>query len=525
MKNIKGNNQLQIKYKDDQTWKRKAISFCIHKQSNKQVQIKYKSHQTNISRFELLKMMNQTNLYFYFTPTKLESKEFTLPAQCSTIPPSTTTLENQNLQQKINKLEEEPSTYNEESQMTQRLLSFKKSHSSIPIDSKYNKTLFEDQYDGVNDSYFNEIPSEMALEKPLNKLNHLKGNKEEDDEEEDTQNIKTLKLIKGISKNKQLKKGNSQCSIKINKFDSVKSLLVDDKKSTTLSENISKLISQIQSNKDETKKALSPARNAKLNEILNRGSLKDRYRSLLGSKAVELKNEQYQELLTLMSKIDELMMRKNCAFLSELISQVSGLTILKMQSIMNIYPNLYQLSLKLNKYKQQDMFVELSFLENIGSYQQWKESRFADFKQRLYYSEKKAQNASEQPAYISQKLTETIKDGLQQKQNQLQDEFTLLLAQQTQFQQNQEQMLAQIPLSTIATCVREYFESRNVSNIFKMNIIDYISKNTNTNFSIAETKLNDLINSYPNWLTEVKSSTLGSIIRINYSFDFKFINN
>ncbi|EAS04681.1 hypothetical protein TTHERM_00242020 (macronuclear) [Tetrahymena thermophila SB210] len=465
-------------------------------------------------------MMNQTNLYFYFTPTKLESKEVTLPAQCSSIPPSTTTLENQNLQQKINKLEEEPSTCNEESQMTQRLLSFKKSHSSIPIDSKYNKTLFEDQDDGVNESFFNEMPSEMTLEKPYNKLNHLKGNKEED-EEEDIQNIKTLKLIKGISKNKQLKKGSSQCSIKINKFDSVKSLLVDDKKSTTLSENVSKLISQIQSNKDETKKALSPARNNKLNAILNRGSLKDRYRSLLGSKAVELKNAQNQELLTLMSKIDEIMMRKNCAYLSELISQINGLTILKMQSIMNVQPNLYQLSLKLNKYKQQDMFVELSFLENIGSYQSWKESRLADFKQRLYYSEKQAQNASsEQPAYISQKLTETIKEGLQQKQNQLKDEFTLLLA-----QQNQEQMISSVPLSAIATCVREYFESRNVSNIFKMNIIDYISKNTNTNFIIAETKLNDLINSYPNWLTEVKSSTLGSIIRINYQFDFKLISN
>ncbi|KAL4455348.1 hypothetical protein ABPG74_012500 [Tetrahymena malaccensis] len=469
-------------------------------------------------------MMNQTNLYFYFTPTKLESKEVTLPAQCSSIPPSTTTLENQNLQQKINKLEEETSACNEESQMTQRLLSFKKSHSSIPIDSKYNKTLFDDQDDGVNDQFFNELPSEMTLEKTFDKLNHLKGNKEEDDEE-DTSNIKTLKLIKGISKNKQLKKGSSQCSIKINKFDSVKSLLADDKKSTNLSENVSKLISQIHSNKDETKKALSPARNAKLNAILNRGSLKDRYRSLLGSKAVELKNEQNQELLTLMSKVDELMMRKNQAFLSELISQINGLTILKMQSIMNVCPYLYQLSLKLNKYKQQDMFVELSFLENIGSYQQWKESRFADFKQRLYYSEKQAQNSSEQPAYISQKLTEAIKEGLQQKQNQLSDEFTLLLAQQNQFQQNQEQILASISLSTIATCVREYFESRNVSNIFKMNIIDYISKNTNTNFIIAETKLNDLINSYPNWLTEVKSSTLGSIIRINYSFDFKFITN
>lgn len=97
--------------------------------------------------------MNQTNLYFYFTPTKFETKEVTIPAQGGSIPPSTTTLDNQKLHQKIEKLEEEMgTTCNEENQMTQCLLSFKKSNSSIPLNAKYSKTLFMEDDDENNDT-------------------------------------------------------------------------------------------------------------------------------------------------------------------------------------------------------------------------------------------------------------------------------------------------------------------------------------------------------------------------------------
>lgn len=154
----------------------------------------------------------------------------------------------------------------------------------------------------------------------------------EQEEQEVDEKIRTHKLIKGISKKR------SAVGCEIRRFDSVRSLLLDGE-TRGLSDRVSNLVAEIRRKKNaepEGSRACSPARNVKVNAILNRSSLKDRYRSLLGSKVVELKTTQNKEMFGLMTRVESIVSEAKNVFLSSLISMIGGLTILKMNAIMQV---------------------------------------------------------------------------------------------------------------------------------------------------------------------------------------------
>lgn len=78
------------------------------------------------------------------------------------------------------------------------------------------------------------------------------------------------------------------------------------------------------------------------------------------------------------------------ALLSQLVQAIPGLTVNKMNAIMNVSPQLYALSLHRGgaTAAATDMLVVLPLSENAFDIVELKEKRLADFKQILYFNEK-----------------------------------------------------------------------------------------------------------------------------------------
>lgn len=70
-------------------------------------------------------------------------------------------------------------------------------------------------------------------------------------------------------------------------------------------------------------------------------------------------------------------------------------------------------------------------------------------------------------------------------------------------------------ISKVAETLKKYFELRGVSNIFRMSVVAHLGKNLEINNATAERYLVDLMEMCPAFLTEVKSSLIAPILRIN----------
>jgi len=76
-----------------------------------------------------------------------------------------------------------------------------------------------------------------------------------------------------------------------------------------------------------------------------------------------------------------------------------------------------------------------------------------------------------------------------------------------------------ISILEVAETLKKYFDLRGVSNIFKMSVVAHLAKSLAISNATAEKHVTDLMEMCPAFLTEVKSSLIAPIIRINASIE------